>query len=228
MTEQFLHKLDKKNFFYDNIVSLAYTQFGTNEMFSKGLFIKAVKKYPDIHDRDQYFRTLGFPDDVRDQLSRTRTFTPKIYIPSFIKKDKTNAFTMNIEASAIEFLNDTKGRSGKNIELTHMTIITAWEKIIDLNLTDSAELQFFRHIRNAAAHNGRFYFSKNILNKQNGQLFKKAKWKDFEVTASMQDQALFVLTKDDHIGFWDQGDLVEFLLEFELHYPEIKMIKSVV
>jgi hypothetical protein len=40
----------------------------------------------------------------------------------------------------------------------------------------------------------------------------------------MQGQPLLVTTKIDQDGFWDQGDLVEFLFEFETHYPAIKIV----
>ena len=81
MTEKFIHDLDKSNYFYENIVTLAYTQFGINELFSRGFFIAAMKLYPNEIDRANYFNTRGFPDEVCDQLHRTRTFTPKIFVP---------------------------------------------------------------------------------------------------------------------------------------------------
>lgn len=221
MTEFFIHKLDKNNFFYNNIVTLAYTQFGINELFARGFFAESLRKYPDYEARNGYFHKLGFPNDVIDQLNRTRTFTPKIFVPGFTTKDKAKAFKMDVEASAAHFLHDTRGLSDTNIELTHMTIIMAWEKIVYLELDDSPVLQFFRHIRNAAAHNGKFHFAPKVLDK-GSKLLKPAKWKDFEIRGEMQGSVLIVRDKDDQQGFWDQGDLVEFLLDFELAYPEIK------
>jgi hypothetical protein len=224
MTEQFIHELNRSNFFYENIVTLAYTQFGINEMFSRGLFIAAMKLFPNVHDRSNYFNSLGFPNDVIDQLNRTRTFTPKIFVPEFQTKDQTRGLRMDVETSAIRFYQDNKGITDKNIELTHMTIIVAWEKILPYNLPDGPILQFFRHVRNAAAHNGKFHFTGKAINPVTGELGKAAQWQHFEIKAAMQDQPLLVTTKIDQNGFMDQGDLVEFLLEFEQHYPGIKSI----
>lgn len=225
MEEILIHKIDKNNFFYENIVTLAYTQFGINELFSRGFFADAVRRYPDYNARAGYFNSLGFPASVVDQLLRTRTFTPKIFIPGFTTKNGSNVFRMDVEASAAHFLHDTKGLTDKNIELTHMTIIVAWEKVLGLELADGPIFQFFRHIRNAAAHNGKFHFSKQVID-SNGELLKPAMWGNFEIKAAMQGKPLIVRTKKDESGFWDQGDLVEFLLDFETHYPEIKKTRS--
>jgi hypothetical protein len=168
MTEEFIHDLDKSNFFYENIVTLAYTQFGINELFSRGFFIAAMKLFPNALERSQYFNSLGFPPEVIDQLNRTRTFTPKIFVPAFQTIDKTQEFRMDVETSALRFYQDNQGITNKNIELTHMTIIAAWEKILPFNLSDSPILQFFRHIRNAAAHNGKFHFNGKTINSATG------------------------------------------------------------
>jgi|GEM_PF-1688443 len=222
MSEQFIHNLDRSNFFYEDIVMLAYTQFGINELFSRGFFIAAMKLFPNVNERTTYFNSLGFPDDVVDQLLRTRTFTPEIFVPGFQTKDKSREFRMDVETSAVRFYQDNQGITNKNIELTQMTIIMAWEKIIPYNLPDSPVLQFFRHIRNAAAHNGKFHFTAKTIDSKTGELLKPAIWHTFEIKVAMQSKPLIVTSKTDQQGFWDQGDLVEFLLEFETHYPQIK------
>lgn len=222
MNEQYIHDLDRSNFFYEDIVMLAYTQFGINELFSRGFFIFAMNLYPDVSSRTNYFNSLELPKDVIDQLQRTRTFTPKMFVPGFLTKDKTRAFLMDVESSAIRFYQDNQGITNKNIELTQMMIIMAWEKIIPLNLPDTPVLQFFRHLRNAAAHNGKFHFTKNAIDVKTGELIKPAVWHNHEIKAPMQNQPLIVVTKDDQNGFLDQGDIVEFLLEFETYYPQIK------
>jgi len=103
-----------------------------------------------------------------------------------------------------------------------MTIIVAWERILPYKLPDKPVLQFFRHIRNAAAHNGKFDFKKKVIDYQSGELLKDATWNSFEIKVADQDMPLIARHKQDKAAFWDQGDLVEFLLDFENHYPEIK------
>jgi hypothetical protein len=226
MTEHFIHKLDKNNFFYNSIVTLAYTQFGINELFSRGFFILKMKEFPDRNNFINHINEFDFPSDVKDQIFRTRTFTPQIFVPAFQTKDKGRGYRMDTNTSAVQFVQDTGGITDKNIELTHMTIIVAWEKILSYNLANTPVLQFFRHIRNAAAHNGKFHFTKKVLDNQTGELLKEAKWGNFEIKASLQDLPLILKDKNDQDSFWDQGDLVEFLLDFENHYAELKGNKT--
>jgi hypothetical protein len=222
MSETFIHQLDRTNFFYESIVTLAYTQFGINELFARGFLIAGKKTFPKTNDFVNYIESSGFPHEVKNQIYNLKGFTPMIFVPGFSTKDKTHTYQMEPNNSAVRFLQDDQGITHKNIELTHMTVITAWERIQCFNLADGPVKQFFRHIRNAAAHNGKFHFVKKTLDLQTGTLLKQAKWKNFEVTASLQGTPLIVENKNDLVGYFDQGDLVEFLLDFENHYPELK------
>jgi hypothetical protein len=222
MTVSFLHTLDKSNFFYDTIVTLAYSQFGIDELYSRGFMTFKLKQFPDRNDFINDINQYNFPQGVKDQIFRTRTFTPLIFVPGFQTKDANRVYQMEPNYSAVHFIQDTGGRTKANLELTHMTTIVAWEKAIAFNLADTPVLQFFRHIRNAAAHNGKFHFTKNALDSKTGELIKEAKWRTFEIKASFQGSTLILVDKNDQNSFWDQGDLVEFLLDFENHYTELK------
>lgn len=222
MTEKFLHELDKNNFFYDTIITLAYAQFGINELFSRGFFLLKMKEYPDRNNFVKHINEFDFPREVKHEILRTRTFTPLIFVPGFQTKDESRVYQMEPKFSAVEFVQEKQGITDKNIELTYMTIIVAWEKIQPFNPADSSVLQFFRHIRNAAAHNGKFHFTKKVIDNQTGELLKQAKWGNFEIKASLQGLPLIVNDKNDKSSFWDQGDMVEFLLDFENHNAELK------
>ncbi len=219
--EKFIHKIDKNNFFYPAIATLAFAQFGINEMFSRGFYLNAQIRYPDSSDFINYIKSCRFPLEVENQIFQTQTFTPFIFVPGFLTKDKTEVYRMSPNDSALQFVNDWGGLTDKNIELTHMTIISAWEKIIQLNLISSPVLQFFRHIRNASAHNGQFHFDRKVLN-TNGDLKLPAEWKNFTITSNLQGLKLIAKDKNDTDYFFDQGDLVEFLLDFENYYPQLK------
>jgi len=218
---EFIHKLDKKNFFYELVTLLAYTQFGVNELFNRGFIIKAKSKYRIPVDFYDYIDSRGFPNDVIQQIYNYKTFTPLIFVPGFTTKDKQRTYEFNPNQSAIEYLNDTGGISPANWILTYMTIISAFVKIDGLNLSGPT-YEFFRHLRNAAAHNGKFKIGEKVINKD-GELQKPAKWRNFEIKASYNDMELILKHKEDTEAFFDQGDLVEFLLDFENHYPEIKL-----
>ena len=216
----FIHNLNKGNFFYSSITTLAYAQFGVNELISRGFMIKALSNFPDRDDFNKYIKSCEFKPDIEAEIHKTKTFTPLIFVSGFSTKDKQRTYEFSPNQSSIEFLNDTGGISSTNIKLTHMTILTAWEKISSYDLSGPI-YEFFRHIRNASAHNGKFYFHKKVLN-QKGDLIKIAKWKDFEIKGCINGMNLLPKTKDDQNAFFDQGDLIEFLLDFENHYPQIK------
>ena len=222
MTVNFLHTLDKKNFFYDNIVMLAYSQFGINELFARGFLSYKLKEFPNWNDFVNDINQYDFPQEVKDQIFKGKTFTPLIFVPGFQTKDETTVYQMEPNYSAVHFIQDTGGRTQKNLELTHMTIISAWEKAMLANPADTPVLQFFRHIRNAAAHNGKFHFTKGVLDTQTGELKSEAKWKKFEIKAAFQGLTLITVDKNDKTSFWDQGDLVEFLMDFENTYTQLK------
>jgi hypothetical protein len=221
---QFIHNLDKNNFFYSSVVTLAYTQFGVNELLSRGFFTQLSRKFPDRNILMQNIKAYHFPKDVEDQIFQTETFTPKIFVPGFTTKDKKTTYQMEPDTSALQFIDDTLGITKTNIDLTYMTILIAWEKALAFNLNDTPVFQFFRHVRNAAAHNGKFHFDKKVINQQTGDLVKKAEWKNFQIVSAMQNMPLVACDKNDTTNFWDQGDLVEFLLDFENHYPELKQV----
>jgi hypothetical protein len=126
---------------------------------------------------------------------------------------------MSPNQSSIEFLNNTGGISITNIVLPQMTALTAWEKILSFDLSGPV-YEFFKHIRNASAHNGKFHFYKTVLDLK-GELKKVAKWCDLEIKDHMNDMNPIIKNKKDEEAFLDQGDLVEFLLDFENHYPKI-------
>jgi hypothetical protein len=191
-------------------------------LLSRGLFRKWHNDYPDRTDFENHVKTYSFPAGVENQIFRTRAFTPKIFVPAFTTRDKRITYQMEPDTSSAHFIYDTQGISNINIELTHMAILVAWEKIAGLNLNDTPVFQFFRHIRNASAHNGKFHFEKKIINNQTGELLKEAKWRRFIILASMQGMPLIPIDKGDTTSFWDQGDLVEFLLDFENQYPQLK------
>ncbi|MDB5157310.1 MAG: hypothetical protein JWR50_2017, partial [Mucilaginibacter sp.] len=70
----------------------------------------------------------------------------------------------------------------------------------------------------------KFHFTGKAIDSKTNELVKVAQWRHFEIKANLQNQPLLVTTKIDQNGFWDQGDLVEFLLEFEHYYPVIKTV----
>lgn len=143
-------------------------------------------------------------------------------MPEFLTKDRSKSCLMDPDDSAQKLFSDNEYPFSANIQLTYLTILSAWGKVMAYNLEFKPVLHFFRHIRNAAAHNGRFQFDKKAIDVKSGELKEKAQWNFFEIKSNMQGTKLLPNLKDENNSFWDQGDLVEFLLDFENHYPELK------
>jgi hypothetical protein len=222
MMEYYIHELDKSNFFYSTISTLSFAHFGVDELFARGFYILHRQNFPNDFDFVRHIQTLGFPEEVVEQIIQTKTFTPFIFIPGFITKDKRVTYRMLPNESGLQFAVEERGITGANVEFTHWAIISAWEKILPYDLPDSKILQFFRHIRNAAAHNGKFHFTNKVIDNLTGELKKEAEWKSFVIKSSFQGLKLFADTKADSNCFWDQGDLVTFLLDFQNHYSVLK------
>ncbi len=220
--EILLHTLDKDNFFYDYITTMAYSQFGTDELFARGFTMQLLKQYPDPYERPRALQRYPFPREVQGQIVNVRTFTPMVTVPSFETKSNLKVYRMDPDHSAAHFVADTKGITDVNLRITRMTIISTYEKIIDQIDRGSRVMEFFRHIRNAAAHDGKFHFTSKVVDKFTGELKRKAEWNQFKITAQLQGTPLFTERKNDHSAFWSQGDFVDFLLDFENHHSEIK------
>ncbi|MBV5311709.1 MAG: hypothetical protein JZU47_00345 [Prolixibacteraceae bacterium] len=223
MQISFLDELDTSNFFYQNIVTLAYSQFGINELLARGFYKFKKSQFTDNSSFIKEIQSYNFPIDVEEEILNTKTFTPLIYVPGFLTKDRSKSYEIDIDESARKLFSEDEYPFDANSQLTYLTIIAAWEKAMVHKLQDKPVLQFFRHIRNAAAHNGRFHFDKKVIDEKSGELKKKAQWNQFEIKSSLQNMKLIPKFKEENEAFWDQGDLVEFLIDFENYYPELKM-----
>ena len=80
---KFIHKLDKNNFFFEAVTTLAYTQFGINELFARGFLLQKHHEFRINDDFRKHMRALGFPMEVEKQIFESTSFTPMIFVPGF-------------------------------------------------------------------------------------------------------------------------------------------------
>lgn len=102
-------------------------------------------------------------------------------------------------------LNELPKPSSKDfIQLSARILINGCYEILKENpikeKIDPETLEFFRHIRNASSHNGRFTFQKN-------EPKRKAIWKRLEITKDLDGTELF--------DFMAIGDIILFLQDIE-------------
>lgn len=90
--------------------------------------------------------------------------------------------------------------------LNSVFLISMWSLLIETKTYDQISkdpiIQFFRHVRNACAHSGRFNFT---------ELPRPAKWRDKEITLAQRDLELFP-------RFLMDGDVVLLTLEVNQTY----------
>jgi len=91
-------------------------------------------------------------------------------------------------------------------ELNRMFLVSMWGILQDTqtfpSISTQPVIQFFRHVRNACAHNGRFNFT---------SVQHKAKWRDKEITPSQSGQELFP-------KFLMDGDVLLLVLDVNAHF----------
>lgn len=86
----------------------------------------------------------------------------------------------------------------------HTLLVGCYEKIKKLKLGDESRImEFFRHIRNAAAHDGKFNIRHDSLN-------KPASWRNKTISHALHDKELFS-------DFFAIGDSILFLQDVEKH-----------
>jgi hypothetical protein len=220
--EHFIHDLDKSNFFYHELTTMSYSCFGLDELFSRGYIMRKWQENPTEQGFINAIQNDTLPQEIKNNILRSQKFTPAIFVPGFGRKNKNEVFKFDPNKSAFHFVHDTGGITDARLRISYMTILTSFEKVMPLIKDWSPQKEFFRHIRNAAAHNGKLGFDKKTIDKTENKLKKSAKWEDFEITLKNQNQDLFIKTKSDRLGFWSDGDFFKFLLDFENYHPEIK------
>ncbi len=217
-------EISKENYFYSLIVILGASIHGLNDLYSRGMILKVKDETNDIDEYKKFFNQDHFEEHIKRDLKNFKTFTPQIFSFECNKLNRKESYYLDIEKFSKNLIDSDVLEIYEIhiLSVIHITIITAFEKINKKSLKQSEVFQFFRHIRNAAAHNGKFHFTPNVINKNTGQLIFGAKWSDFEITSNMQNQNLFNSSKSSNDRYWNYGDLIDFLIDFENHYPELK------
>lgn len=218
--------IPKKNYFYSEIACVAFSYHGHLELFTRS-FILNLKALCENQEQYEYAiekatELMQLSPYVSKSLKEVKTLTPIILAPEFkcINNTKTIYFDANNVSSKL--LEEGLEKIYENlISTAQMALSAGFERVMQLNLADSDVLQFFRHIRNASSHNGKFLFYRKVLD-NDGNLLKSAKWKNFTITSDLKDKPLFSKKQFDKNKFWDIGDMIDFLLDFENSYTEIK------
>ncbi len=216
-------EIDKSNAFYP-LITIFFLSFHGILEFSCRKLIVDLKSYS--KSENDFYESIdeipiNLPIHLKEELKKFKAFTPMIFSIEANKKMSADSYYFDLEKSLSQFESIEEVTKNINI-LANILIIASYEVLFEKNPRSNEVLEFFRHVRNAAAHNGKFHFTDKVIDKNKNELKKIAKWNKFEVKLNLQGYKLFNVNKTNNNNFWEYVDLIEFLLDIENHFPELK------
>ena len=205
-----LNHFDRSGDFFPLVMSYAVSMHGLMELLSRGV----INISAGIVLKDPATLSQAEKDN-------------ELYLSKFIRAEKTPllkppALRCNIDSIPIEIDVDEISKelfnnyhhlleNGLGTYAARMLLISAYEitvgKIIPESLFNDALWKFFRHCRNAAAHNGKFYFKKD-------EPKLTSKWHHLEIKRDIQGYDLFA-TSIPLNGYLSLGDPIKLLWDLE-------------
>jgi hypothetical protein len=207
-----LNYFDKGKPFYPLVLNYLASLHGMYELLMRGLFLK-LKAAP----RETVEREIKKHPKYATFLDSSPTQFPD---PLALKSEfQGNSIKVGADEIASELVIDPSSiRTFTSYTLTFTLRAAASVLILAYELTtqdhdDGPLWEFLRHCRNAAAHNGLFYFTK-------GEPRRLAKWGKFNVEVGMQGTPLF--GNKDTPGLLGPGDPIRLLWDIEQTYPSMR------
>lgn len=205
---------DPQKPFYHLVISYLAQVHGLIELYSRGIKLKYGEKFKNI-DISQ----LTHPSNDGPAFSSSNAKRLKGVFEGGItelfgqqemgsKIDK--GIKIDIETLAMDIIEIVKGvdpLESFDIMSAGSLLVIAWEKTKN-DHTNHELWEFFRHCRNAAAHEGFFVFYR-------GEPKRSAKWRSLEIKRSLRGQPLFTIPLQKKEGFILPGDILYFLSDIE-------------
>ncbi|MBF8265358.1 MAG: hypothetical protein HW384_1222 [Dehalococcoidia bacterium] len=204
---------DKDKPFYPLVLNYLASLHGISELLMRGLIVKlkvapgeVVKK--EIKEFPKYATLLNsLPTQFPEPLALKSEFQGNSIK---IDADEIASVLVTDPSHIRTFTNHTLGLA---IMASASVLILAYETTAQYH--DNGPLwEFLRHCRNAAAHNGLFYFKK-------GEPRRLAKWGKFTIEVAIQGTPLFA-NKNTH-GLFGPGDPICLLWDIEKAYPNMRV-----
>jgi hypothetical protein len=201
---------DRSGDFYPLVMSYIVSLHGFMELTSRAVIDiskEIVLKDPDILSQSEKENELYLSKFINAEK------TPLLKNLSLRSNIDTFSVEIDIDEIATELFNNNRYllENGLGTYSARMLLISAYEikkEFIFSKLLQNDELwQFFRHCRNAAAHNGKFCFETN-------EPKYISKWKHLEIKSGMHGEELFTTT-DPLNGCLSLGDPIKLLWDVE-------------
>lgn len=209
----------KESTFYPLIKNIIYTSHGVIDLISRGVIhhYQQIKNLKGEREADDFLD--GFFDiseDVKEMINKNPHTAPLTMVSQIIFSN-VKPVTIATDKIAIELAgeilnSDFSEPLNASMEYLLITAFALTSKQYREHKDEPLWL-FFRYIRNAAAHGGKFYFAKSDPTDSDP---KETQWNGFIINKSLHGRKLFKTTKKD--GLLKFGDAILFLLDIEREY----------
>lgn len=204
--------------FYSLISNCIASIHGNLDLVSRGLINSIIANKFNKEQIELLLSTAKMKDDFKSGFVDNPSKTPLFGQLQFINSLNDKKFEIDIDGlSNLIFTRKFNPVDHIN-QAIRILIITAYQFTKQYN-DKSPIWEFFRHIRNASAHGGKFNFTYNSYEKKQEPV-RKAKWHSIEIVGQLQGTKLFV--EKPGVGLLYAGDIVLLLMDIEDQYPDIK------
>lgn len=154
------------------------------------------------------------PNGEADAIIRRLAETPHLELVNPINLAVTHGerFKLDAEFMAKELANNFDYHAPYTLVALRMLLLAAYEISKPWKVENDPLWEFFRHVRNAAAHNGRFRID--------AEPKIPARWGTFEIKDTSLDGV--PLFKPPNEGLFHLGDAIAFLHDVEVATPTMK------
>lgn len=200
--------------FYPLVSNCIASLHGNLDLISRGLINYIQIQNLDKSQIEDLLSQLTLNEKYRVGFIDNPAKTPLIDQLQFISIVNDDKLIVNIDEISSLILQRNFDVISQLNQAARILTITSYEFIKQLK-DESPIWQFFRHIRNASAHRGKFSFNTN-------EPTKEAKWQNIEITKELDGADLFISSENK--GLIYAGDVLLLLLDIEEQYPNIKSI----
>ncbi len=215
-----INHFDRSKPFYPLVIAYIVFLHGVIELSSRGIINKLKKLRKEGKDITKILEETKLKPEILEKI-KTLELTPLVGDLSLRSELQNNNIEVDINDIAEDLLNNCSYlfNSGSPFAATYMLLISAYEITNDYRTKNNCQndplWQFFRHCRNASAHNGKFYL-------KNGEPRCTAKWDKFEILKTMDNTRLFKNNPTDS-ALLSIGDPIRLLWDIEQTYSDMKV-----
>ncbi|GGF76654.1 hypothetical protein GCM10010912_22210 [Paenibacillus albidus] len=195
----------KQSTFYPLIMNYLCSVHGIFELSSR--FLINLFKDSDKEKIDHMISGLVINDKTKEEFKNNFNLTPLMGNQILTFSGTQPNVVIDIDDLANQVLEYNKdGFDYLFHGALYFLIINSYALTVDKHYSDDPLWQFYRHVRNAAAHGGKFNFNKN-------QPDKPSEWKNMRLEASLNKTHL--IDTIDQKGYMKFGDIILLLLDIE-------------